>query len=152
MSKTNDKTWKDVENILIGVIQDSSDLGRCVWRIDHSDRIPDVLFPRLRRLQKALKRVGDVIFKRYCYEIDRTAGTTTITEAIAKIDEIARCVRTVKERCSDALKETGVVVKVNPSLVYQIDDVLGTMRVACCFTERKEIIAADASNAGGETR
>ena len=151
MSETNDKTWKDVENILIGVIQDSSDLGRCVWRIDHSDRIPDVLFPRLRRLQKALKRVGDVIFKRYCYEIDRTAGTTTITEAIAKIDEISRCVQMVKERCSDALKD-GADVKVNPSLVYQIDDVLGTMRVACCFTERKEIIAADASNAGEETR
>ena len=145
------QTWRDAEIILTGVFRDVSALADHVALIDPSERIPDVLFRRLRKLQKALRRVGEVAYERVYDELDRSEETTTLSEAIAKLAHIASRVRLVKERCSDALKEAlpkyGADVKVNSALGYQIDDVLGTLHVACCFTEMKEIVAVDG---GGE--
>lgn len=138
------ETWRDVETILTGVYRDVFALASHAALIDPSERIPAVLFRRLRKLQKALRRVGEVAYERVYDEMERKEGTTTLVEAIATLTHIESRVRLVKERCIDAYKEAlqryGADVKVNPALGYQIDDVLGTLRVACNFTDTKDVI------------
>ena len=149
------QTWRDAEIILTGVYEDVFALASRAALIDPSERIPNVLFRRLRKLQKALRRVGEVAYDRVYDEMERKEGTTTLMEAIATLEHVESRVRLVKERCLDAYKEArpryGNDVKVNPALDYQIDDVLGTLRVACNFTDKDLIIEADDdSNDGGE--
>lgn len=149
------QTWRDAEIVLTGVFHDVSALASHAALIDPSERIPDVLFRRLRKLQKTLRRVCEVAYDRVYDEMERNEGTTTLMEAIATLEHVESRVRLVKERCLDAYKEArsryGNDVKVNPALGYQIDDVLGTLRVACTFTDKSLIIdVADDSNDGGE--